>query len=440
MSEYLTVESLEFSYGLRKIIHNFNFQVQKGELVGVIGPNGAGKSTLLHLLAGLLFPDKGKIYLGGRETTFLSRRKWAQKAALVFQDVPSELDMDCLEVVMMGRFPYITRWKGEDELDYQVVQKVMKATSVQNFIGRSFQELSGGEKQRVMVARALAQEPELLLLDEPTSHLDVRHQLEIMDILLELKKEGIAILGVFHDLNLVSQFCDKVLLLREGCLLNCGKTTEVMKTPQIEELFQVEFLEALHPFTFRPFFMPLGKRKSESNNIRLHLICGGGSGRLAMQELLSAGFSLSVGVVNQLDSDQELAEKLGLKLVTEKPFTHYSSDSLQRAQTLAEQADFVIVVPTYWGEGNLGNLRLAQQLLARGKRVILFRDCLGEQWDYTNGRALKILHELVEAGALVFDSWPAAIRAIGDKPPITPEKQRQKELKTTGGKNRQPMA
>jgi len=412
LSEYLTVENLEFSYDHRKILDNLSFQVQTGELVGVVGPNGAGKSTLLHLLAGLLFPDGGKIYLGGRQTTFLSRREWAQKVALVFQEVPSELDMDCLEVIMMGRFPHVARWSRESELDYQVVRKAMEATSVQSFISRSFQELSGGEKQRVMVARALAQEPELLLLDEPTSHLDVRHQLEIMEILLKLKEEGIAVLGVFHDLNLVSQFCDKVLLLKRGCLLDYGKTVEVMKTPQVEELFQVEFLETLHPFSFRPFFMPLGKRVSRSNNIQLHLICGGGSGGLAMRELLSAGFSLSVGVVNQLDSDQVLAEKLGLKLVTEKPFTHYSLEALQQALALAEQADFVLIVPTYWGEGNLGNLRLAQQLLARGGKVILFRDCLKEKWDYTNGRALEILNQLVEAGALVFNSWPEIIRTI----------------------------
>ena len=189
------------------------FGVRGGELVGVIGPNGAGKA-LSSTFSRINCPESGKIVLGEKDTRFLSaecgHKKW-----LWFSGNSQNLELTS-QSNSHGEIPHIGRWQREGDVDEEKVSWAMEITSTAVFSDRLFSELSGGEKQRVMIARALAQEPELLLLDEPTSHLDVLHQLEIMDILLDLRAAGVAIVSVFHDLNLVSQFCDNALLLKEG--------------------------------------------------------------------------------------------------------------------------------------------------------------------------------------------------------------------------------
>ncbi len=401
MKEYLQVKDLSFSYSQRKVLDKLTFSVKKGELVGIAGPNGAGKSTLLHLLAGLIAPERGEIIIGGKEARFLSRRMWSKKVAVVFQEVPQNLELTSQEVVSMGRLPHLGRWQREREIDEEKVFWAMKITSTTVFSDRRFSELSGGEKQRVMIARALAQEPELLLLDEPTSHLDVLHQLEIMDILLELRAGGVAIVSVFHDLNLVSQFCDKALLLREGRMLSFGRVEEVMKAEEVAKLSGVEFLETTHPFSLRPFFMPLRKIKNEVFRGKIHLICGGGSGSPLMRELLEAGFYLSLGVINQLDSDEELARKLGIPVVQEKPFSPFSPSTMEEAYRLAQKADFVVIAPTYWGRGNLPNLDLAERLVRENKVVLILEEALDSRFDYTGGEAQKKLEKIIEEGGRV---------------------------------------
>jgi len=412
VKEYLQVENLSFSYRERKVLDKLTFNIEKGELVGIAGPNGAGKSTLLYLLAGLLTPEKGKIALGDKDTRFLSRRMWSQKVAMVFQEIPQNLELTSQEVIAMGRFPHLGRWQREREIDEEKAAWAMEITSTTAFFDRLFSELSGGEKQRVMIARALAQEPELLLLDEPTSHLDILHQLEIMDILLELRKGGMAIISVFHDLNLVSQFCDKALLLKEGRTLSFGGVEEVMKVEEVEKLFGVEFLETTHPFSLRPFFMPLQKIKNQSSRGIVHLICGGGSGSPLMRELLEAGFSLSLGVVNQLDSDEELARKLGIPVVQEKPFSPFSPSTMEEAYRLAQKADYIVIAPTYWGRGNLPNLDLAERLALEGKAVLVLEEALNPEFDYTEGEAQEKLRKIIKEGGKVVKDLPTYFSSL----------------------------
>ena len=197
----LSAQNLFFSYGDRKVLHNVTFKIQKGDFVGILGPNGSGKSTLLHLLSGLLIPDTGTIFISGKNTKELSRKNWSQEIAIVFQETNLNLDLECYDIIMMGRFPHWRRWQKENQQDIDSVLNALQITNTQQFANRPFRELSGGEKQRVMIARALAQKPNILLLDEPTSHLDILHQLDIMRILYRLQKKDITILGVFHDIN-----------------------------------------------------------------------------------------------------------------------------------------------------------------------------------------------------------------------------------------------
>ena len=420
MNPHLSVRNLSFAYFNQDVISNITFDIDQGEFVGILGPNGSGKSTLLHLLSGLLIPHTGSIIISGTDTRRLSRRKWSQEVAIVFQDFNQNLDLECFDVVMMGRFSHWHRWQKENDRDYAAVQKAMQVTNTHSFANRSFRELSGGEKQRVMIARALAQEPNLLLLDEPTSHLDIVHQLDIMNILLELQKNSITIIGVFHDINLVAQFCNLVLFMKKGHITHQGMVETSLHTHLVEELFDVEFLEETHPYTFRPFFMPLSKKKTpEVSTATIHLICGGGSGCVFMKDFLEAGFSLSVGIVNQFDSDQEMAAKLGLPTIVEKPFSPFTDDTLKQALLRANQSDYIFISPGFWGYGNLKNLDLALNLLYKGKKVLFLRESLSPTWDYTGGEAINKLQQLLHDGAQTFNTISEVIAFIRIDPHAT---------------------
>lgn len=409
----LSVKNLFFSYGNRQVIHDISFNIQKGDFVGILGPNGSGKSTLLYLLSGLLVPDNGSIFISGKNSKKLSRKIWSQEIAVVFQEMNLNLDLECYDIIMMGRFPHWRRWQKENQQDVDAVLHALQITNTQQFMNRPFRELSGGEKQRVMIARALAQEPHILLLDEPTSHLDILHQLDIMRILYQLQKKGITILGVFHDVNLVSQFCNQVFFLKKGEIVHYGLVDNSLHAPQVEKLFDVEFLEEIHPNSLRPFFMPLGiMKKLESLNASIHLICGGGSGSNFMKEFLEAGFSVSVGIVNQFDSDQEMASKLGIPVIIEKPFSPISDENFQKAIHLAVQSDYIFIAPGYWGRGNLKNLDLAISLQERGKRVLFLQDSLNEYWDYTEGQAINKFNLLAQHHAEVFSTITELIDRI----------------------------
>ena len=393
----LSVQNLFFSYENRKVIKNVTFDIQKGDFVGILGPNGSGKSTLLYLLSGLLLPDAGSIFISGKNTKELSRKNWSREIAIVFQETNLNLDLECYDIIMMGRFPHWRRWQKENKHDLDAVQDALQITNTKQFASRPFRELSGGEKQRVMIARALAQEPHILLLDEPTSHLDILYQLDIMSILYQLQKKGITIIGVFHDINLVSQFCNQVLFLKKGEVLHYDLVNKSLHTPQLEELFDVAFLEEIHPYSLRPFFMPLGiVNKLIPLSTSVHLICGGGSGSIFMKEFLEAGFSVSVGIVNQFDSDQEMASKLGLPVIIEKPFSPISDETFQKALDIASKSDYVFLAPGYWGWGNLRNLDIAFSLLERGKRVLFLKESLDRKWDYTEGQAIDKLNWLLQ--------------------------------------------
>ncbi|MCX6089694.1 MAG: hypothetical protein NTX88_04875, partial [Candidatus Atribacteria bacterium] len=184
----------------------------------------------------------------------------------------------------------------------------------------------------------------------------------------------------------------------------------VLHAGKMEQLFEVEFLEETHPYTFRPFFLPLGKKKvSPDKSLTVHLVCGGGSGYPFIREFLEGGMMVSVGIVNQLDSDEELATKLGLTVVREKPFSPFSDSTVQNALAVSREADFIVIAPVFWGWGNLKNLELAQNLLREGKKVLLLQESLDPKLDYTEGTAIQLLQQLIQEGAQVFLDLPALI-------------------------------
>ena len=234
------ISGLAAGYRGRPVLSGVSLELSPGELVAVVGPNGAGKTTLLRAISGALPPSAGAVYLDGKALGRLSPREVARRLAVVEQRPQVGFDFTVRELVELGRLPHL---KFPDRLtprDAEAVEEALAAVGLSELSGRRFSTLSGGEKQRVFLAIALAQEPQVLLLDEPTAHLDVRHQLELMELVAERAQEGLAVLAAMHDLNLAAAFADRMILLVEGRVLAQGRPEEVLTRENLRTAFGVE--------------------------------------------------------------------------------------------------------------------------------------------------------------------------------------------------------
>lgn len=221
--------------------------------MGLVGPNGSGKTTLVRVASRTLRPLYGHILLGGRDPFSMPAKQVARLVAVVPQEVAPAFSFTALEIVLMGRSPYRTAWGGDDQTDYDRVRRAMATVLVAHLSERPLEELSGGEKQRVILAQALAQDAPVLLLDEPTTHLDVRHVVGILDTVRGLARtEGKAVLAIFHDLNLASAYCDRVVALRDGRIVADGPPEDVVTPWLLDEVYGVRADVHPHPVTGRP--------------------------------------------------------------------------------------------------------------------------------------------------------------------------------------------
>lgn len=244
-----------FGYGARSVFREVSFAVGPGELVALCGPNGAGKSTLLRLLLGLHVPSAGVVRLGGVPVETLSRRQIARRAALLPQDAPADLPLTVREAVALGRLPHLERFQIESEVDLSAVARALALTDTAELADRPVTEISGGERQRVHLARALAQEAPLLLLDEPIAGLDLSHQLQALDLLRATVDTGRAAVVALHDLSLAARRCDRMLLLAEGALRADAAPSAVL-TPEILARHFAVRAEVRIDSAGRPFVLP----------------------------------------------------------------------------------------------------------------------------------------------------------------------------------------
>jgi iron complex transport system ATP-binding protein len=235
------VQGVEFAYSSAKILDDVNFEAMPGEIVGILGPNGSGKTTLLKCINRALKPRAGTVLVEGKSISELTRREIATEMGVVPQNSGVNFPFTALEIVLMGRGPSLRRFQTEGEKDLEIARKAMEITDVIEFADRSMTELSGGEKQRVIIARALAQQPKILLLDEPTLHLDVNHQIEILELVRGLvKSQMLTAVIVSHDLNLAARFCDKLILLEKGQVIAAGQVQQVLTRENMARVFRIE--------------------------------------------------------------------------------------------------------------------------------------------------------------------------------------------------------
>lgn len=241
------LKNLCFAYHQNIILKDITFAIKKGEFCGIIGPNGAGKSTLLRLIAGILRPNSGNVSIMEQELRGIKNKEFARLVGFVPQQTHFYLNYMVEDIIAMGRYPYLEPFQFMKEEDVSAIEWAINQTQIRELCKRHINSLSAGEKQMVVIARALAQKPEILLLDEPTSHLDIHHQSAIMELLNILNKQGITVIVVHHDLNLASLFCKRLILLHRGRLHKIGVPREIINKETITEIYGIEIDIIQHP-------------------------------------------------------------------------------------------------------------------------------------------------------------------------------------------------
>jgi iron complex transport system ATP-binding protein len=248
----LTVEQLDAGYGDSLVLQGVTLAVAPGEFLGVLGPNGCGKTTLLRVLRGTLRPRRGHVRLENRDLRVIDARALARTMAYLPQDLAIDLDFTVRELALMGRSPHLSRFVSESAEDRRVAKRAMELADVLHLADRPVTALSGGERQRALIAMCLAQEPKILLLDEPTNHLDLSHQLSILDLMARLNRDGLAVVGVFHDLNLAAEYCGRLVLMANGRVVASGSPAEVITEEAIQGVYGVQVTVERNRLSQRP--------------------------------------------------------------------------------------------------------------------------------------------------------------------------------------------
>ncbi|WP_416197537.1 MAG: Iron complex transport system ATP-binding protein [Sporanaerobacter sp.] len=415
MVKAIKVQSLKFGYKDDLVLKDISFSLEEGQFMSIIGPNGSGKSTLLKNICNLEKPNSGEIEIHGKNISQYKSKELAKKIALVPQDTFISYDFSVFDVVLMGRFPYLGRFDKETDEDFEITKEALKITNTFHLRDRNINEISGGERQRVIIARALAQEPDIIFLDEPTSHLDINHQMDLLNILRNLNKEkNTTIVLVIHDINLACRYSDIIMLLDKGEILSIGSPKEVVTRENIEKAYGLNTIIEENPYTNSLYIVPLslnGIVKKVDKKEKVHIISGGGTGREIISKLEEAGYDLSLGVINVGDSDWQLGKELSIKMVEEKPFSHISEEAFKKNIQFIREADIVVLGSTPYGRGNMKNLEAASLALNMGKTVYFLDNYSKDnKFDYTDGEAEKLLNEMKGKGLLIINSIDEIIK------------------------------
>lgn len=410
----LEIKDLEFGYSEDLVIKGVSLNIEKGKFVSIIGPNGSGKSTLLKTINHLYNPTKGCILIDGVDISNIKKRDLAKKVALVPQDTAVDYDFTVEEIVLMGRHPYKGRFQKESEGDYKIINEAMEMTNTLHLKKRLITEVSGGERQRVIIAKALAQKASIILLDEPTSHLDINHQMDILNLLKKLNKEqGTTIILVIHDINLAARYSDEIILINKGRLSAIGNPEEVITSDNIESIYNLKVAIEKNKYTDTTYITPIEIRDQQNlnNKVKIHIISGGGSGQSIVNKLYTEGYSLSLGVLNVGDTDWSHGKSLMLPIVEEVPFTKISDAAYLENVDRIRISDRIVITSAPIGTGNMKNLQAAYEGLKVGKPVYYINGNI-DAIDYTDGEATKLLGKMETVGLIILDSVDTLIRIL----------------------------
>ena len=358
---YLQTTDMAVGYQGKALIHDINFGICKGEIVTLIGPNGSGKSTILKSITRQLKLVGGKVFFDDTSLMNISYKELSSKMAVVLTErIRTEL-MTCHDIVATGRYPYTGRLGILTAEDERIVDEAMAAVHAQEIGNRDFNAISDGQKQRVMLARAICQEPEIIVLDEPTSYLDIRYKLELLDILKRMAKEqGITVLMSLHEIDLAQKCADRIVCVRGEEIMAYGTPEEVFCEEIIEELYDLD------NGSYNTLSGSLELKKPEGEP-EVFVISSGGCGTQVYRKLQREGRPFAAGILYTNDVDYQVARVLAAEVVTEEPFEEISDNTYKKAENMIDQCEIVIDAGVQIGSCNHRMRNLLQYAQEKGK-------------------------------------------------------------------------
>lgn len=368
MENTIATENLAVGYGKRKVIENIDIEGLKGQVICLLGPNGVGKSTILRTLSGLLNPMEGTVKIEENDIATMKSSDIAKNLSVVLTDSVSPRLITVKEIISMGRTPYTNFFGKMSDEDKKIIDDAINTVGVGHLADRFFGQLSDGEKQKVMIARALAQQPKLIILDEPTSHLDIKHKVEVVRILRDLVKErNITVILSLHDIDLAIKGCQTVLLIKNGEIIDQGMPEDIIKKGTISKLYDI------HGAVYNEL---LGSVEIENrkNHTDVFVISGCGTGINVYRALSREGIGVSSGILHRNDIDFQVAEALCDKVVSEKPFEEISEGTVKKAKAEIDKVSAVIDTGFPLGSFNKENKELIDYAVVNKKNIYSLRN------------------------------------------------------------------
>jgi len=420
----INAENLHAGYDTRDIVKAVSCSFGEGTFTGIIGPNGSGKTTLLKAFSRVI-PSSGILELDGKAVAEYTPAELGMALGYVPQDEGRPFSYTVLQVVLMARYARTSRFAALAPADFTRCHRALEETGIAHLKDRSIRTLSGGEWQRVLIARALAQDTRVLLLDEPTSHLDLSHQSDILSLMRSLAASGSTIIGVFHDLNMAALYCDRLIMISNGQVVADDTPARVLTPDKIRDVYGADVVTSLHPATGRTFLMPLdtcGQTIAPDKNRNILVISGGGSGTDLLHFLSRKGYLLSAGILATTDTDYLTAKALDIPCIAVLPFSQIPAHSLEKLRTLLIRADRIVLSAHPVGTGNLPALLALRE--ADPARIIVhlpeghtFQSC-----DFAKGAAAAAYSDLCSAGAQCTGSFSGILGHVeksikNDQPP-----------------------
>ena len=368
----LKTENLAVGYGDHIVVDGINLDIKEGEILCIIGPNGAGKSTLLKTIATYLKPKNGVVCLNGKKIHDLKPKDLAKEMAVVLTERVNPGNMTGFDIIAIGRHPYTDLFGRLSERDKEIIVESARAVNAEYLLEKNFFEMSDGERQKIMIARALAQEPKVLILDEPTSFLDAKHKIELTLLLRKLADEkNLAIVVTLHDIELALRISDKMALIKDHKVIAYGYPENIMKKEIVNNLYNLE--NANYSDVIGYFELKNNTNgKNRKNNKKVFVICGGGSGANVLRYLVKNKYDVVVGVLHKNDTDYFIAKPMELTIIEEEAYDKISEKSFGMALNELKYSDVVVYSDFPVGEMDKLNIQLIEEAKKYGKTIIQY--------------------------------------------------------------------
>ena len=360
---YFTLDKLSVGYNGKALIRDIEIGITKGEIITLIGPNGSGKSTILKSITRQLQTIDGKVIFDGRDLRKYSYKDLSSKMAVVLTERMKPELMTCHDIVATGRYPYTGRLGILTEEDERMVEEALEAVHASDIGTRDFNAISDGQRQRVLLARAICQQPDTIILDEPTSFLDIRHKLELLSILRSMAREkGITVIMSLHEIDLAEKISDRIVCVKGDRIFRYGRPAEIFDEEMIRSMYEID------KGFFDPMFGSI-ELPAPSGDPEVFVIAGGGSGIPVYRLLQKADIAFATGILHENDTDYRLARLLAAQVITERPFDSIGDEAFAKAMEIMNRCSRVVYAEPPIGETNRRLEELKQKAQQDGKLI-----------------------------------------------------------------------